>query len=121
MGCVDPTAICGHRNGRKHPEIIHSFSPDHPQQHLCWIDAWENIQRDPNDNKIWIYMACNLRKFSNFMPLFGVSRKKLCGTETKAEGLQKPRNLSSKTVAYVEYPGNNLDLALAEGLPLSGS
>ena len=38
------------------------------------------------------------------MPLFGGFTKKIMRNRAKAEGLQKPRNLSSKTVAYVEYP-----------------
>ena len=41
-------------------------------------------------------MAYNLQKFSNFMPLFGVSRKKLCGTEQKLKGFKNHETSAQK-------------------------
>ena len=57
-------------------------------------------------------MACNLREFSNFMPLFGVSRKKLCGTEQKLKGFKNHETSAQKLslMSNIQSP----DLLLTE-------
>ena len=83
-------------NGRTHPEIIHCLITRPSATTPLRIDAWENIQRDPNDIRygyIW-HVIC--KNFSNFMPLFGVSRKKICGTEQKLKSFKNHETSAQK-------------------------
>ena len=57
-------------NGRKHPEIIHSFFARPSATTPLRIDAWENIQRDPNDIRygyIWHVICENFQISCHFL------------------------------------------------------